>query len=143
MENGQNTEKSPGDLRRLAVTQSPVKDHRLTLMWKTLMSNNNIIIMLLACFLHSVLANDLSLESERLQVSSGLLDTSQYSSWSQQCCSLNDLDWSSDFQLFQSPFRAFGDSSKCANYNWYYRHPNVPYLFKCRSSFLSFRLLWL
>ena len=31
-ENGQNTEKSPGDLRRLAVTQSPVKDHQLTLM---------------------------------------------------------------------------------------------------------------
>ena len=41
IENGQNTEKSPGDLRRLAVTQSPVKDHQLTLMWKTLMNNNN------------------------------------------------------------------------------------------------------
>ena len=26
-----NTEKSPGDLRRLAVTQTPVKDHQLTL----------------------------------------------------------------------------------------------------------------
>ena len=26
-ENSQNTEKSPRDLRRLAVTQSPVKDH--------------------------------------------------------------------------------------------------------------------
>ena len=34
------TEKSPGDLRRLAVTQSPVKDHQLTLMWKTLMNDN-------------------------------------------------------------------------------------------------------
>ena len=32
IENGQNTEESPGDLRRLAVTQSPVKDHQLTLM---------------------------------------------------------------------------------------------------------------
>ena len=32
IENGQNTEKSPGDLRRLAVTQSPVKEHQLTLM---------------------------------------------------------------------------------------------------------------
>ena len=31
-ENGQNTKKSPGDLRRLAVTQTPVKNHRLTLM---------------------------------------------------------------------------------------------------------------
>ena len=30
--NGQNTEKSPGDLRRLAVTQTPVKDHNLMLM---------------------------------------------------------------------------------------------------------------
>ena len=32
IENGQNTEKSPGELRRLAVTQIPVKDHQLTLM---------------------------------------------------------------------------------------------------------------
>ena len=32
IENGQNTEKSPGDLGRLAVTQTPVKKHRLTLM---------------------------------------------------------------------------------------------------------------
>ena len=32
IENGENTEKSPGDLRRLAVTQTPVKDHQLTLM---------------------------------------------------------------------------------------------------------------
>ena len=32
IENGQNTEKSSGDLRRLAVTQSPSKDHQLMLM---------------------------------------------------------------------------------------------------------------
>ena len=32
VENGQNTEKTPGDLRRLAVTQTPVKDHQLTLL---------------------------------------------------------------------------------------------------------------
>ena len=32
IENGHNTEKSPGDLRRLAVTQTQVKDHQLTLM---------------------------------------------------------------------------------------------------------------
>ena len=36
VEIGQNTEKNPGDLRRLAVTQTPVKDHQLVLMWKTL-----------------------------------------------------------------------------------------------------------
>ena len=29
---GQNTEKSPEDLSRLAVTQTPVKDHQLALM---------------------------------------------------------------------------------------------------------------
>ena len=28
---GQNTEKSPGDLSRLAVTQTPMKDHQVTL----------------------------------------------------------------------------------------------------------------
>ena len=32
IENGQNTEKSLGDLRRLAVTLTPVKNHRLALM---------------------------------------------------------------------------------------------------------------
>ena len=38
---GQNTEKSLGDLRRLAVTQIPTRNHRLTLAWKTLKSVNN------------------------------------------------------------------------------------------------------
>ena len=32
IENGQNTEKTPGDMRRLALTQTPVKAHQLTLM---------------------------------------------------------------------------------------------------------------
>ena len=36
MENGPNTEKSPGDLMGLAVTQTLVKDHQLALM-----CNNN------------------------------------------------------------------------------------------------------
>ena len=36
IENGHNTEKSPGDLKRLAVTQTPVKNHQLKVMWKTL-----------------------------------------------------------------------------------------------------------
>ena len=30
----QNTEKSPGDLRRLSATKTPVEDHRLMLVWK-------------------------------------------------------------------------------------------------------------
>ena len=32
----QNTEKSPGNLRRLAVIQTPVKAYQLMLVWKTL-----------------------------------------------------------------------------------------------------------
>ena len=32
IENGQNTKKSPGDLRRLPVTQTPVENYQLTLM---------------------------------------------------------------------------------------------------------------
>ena len=36
IEIGQNTEKSPGDLRRLAVTQPPVNNHQLTLLCKLL-----------------------------------------------------------------------------------------------------------
>ena len=41
VEIGQNTEKSPGDFRKLAVPQTPVKDHQLKLMWKTLREWNN------------------------------------------------------------------------------------------------------
>ena len=40
IEIGQNTEKSPGDLWRHAVTQIPVKDYQLTLMGKTLKEKN-------------------------------------------------------------------------------------------------------
>ena len=36
IEVSQNSEKSPGDLWRLAVTQTPVKDHQQTLIGKTL-----------------------------------------------------------------------------------------------------------
>ena len=32
---GQNTEKSPGDLKRLAITQTLLRNHQLTLVWKT------------------------------------------------------------------------------------------------------------
>ena len=41
VEIGQNIVKSPGDLRRLAVTQTPVRNHRFTLVWKTLKEYNN------------------------------------------------------------------------------------------------------
>ena len=32
---GQNSEKSPADLKRLAARQTPVEDYQLTLVWKT------------------------------------------------------------------------------------------------------------
>ena len=42
IKNGQNIEKSPGELRRLAVIQAPVKDHQLKLIWN--LNNNNLFI---------------------------------------------------------------------------------------------------
>ena len=33
---GQNTKKNPGDMRKLAITQTPVENYQLTLMWKKL-----------------------------------------------------------------------------------------------------------
>ena len=35
VEISQNSKKSTGDLRRLAVTHTPMKDHQLKLVWKT------------------------------------------------------------------------------------------------------------
>ena len=37
----QDTEKSPGDMRRLAITQTSAKDHQLMLMWKILNEKNS------------------------------------------------------------------------------------------------------
>ena len=54
-------------------------------------------------FFTPILANGLSLETERQQVFSSLQDFSHYSDRSKKCCSLDGLSSSSDFQLFQ-PF---------------------------------------
>ena len=37
----QNTENNPRDFRGLAVTQTPVKNHQLTLVWKAFKGVNN------------------------------------------------------------------------------------------------------
>ena len=37
---GQNTEESPRDLRRLAVTQTPLRNHRLKLVWKMMICSD-------------------------------------------------------------------------------------------------------
>ena len=31
-----------------------------------------------------------------------------------------------DFQVIQTPYQAFGNRSKCTNYNWYHRHFHLP-----------------
>ena len=38
---GQNTVENPGDLRRFAVSKTPVRNHRLSLLWKTRKGLNN------------------------------------------------------------------------------------------------------
>ena len=60
-------------------------------------------------FFTSVFANELSLESVWQQISSGLQDSSQYSSLFKQCCSLDGLDSSSDFKLFHLLTKPFGN----------------------------------
>ena len=47
VEIGQNTEKSPEDLRRLSVTQTQVKNHQLMLVWKTIIMIIIIIIIII------------------------------------------------------------------------------------------------
>ena len=63
--------------------------------------------LLLASFSPPALVGGLSLESEWQQVSSSLQDFSRYSNRSKQCCGLDDLDSSSDSQLFQLSFPSY------------------------------------
>ena len=80
----------------------------------------------------------------RVQVIASFRYPSQYFSRSQQCCSLDGHNLSSDFQLFQSPFQIFWVRYKHSNYNWYHRHCHVPHLiFLERSKYLPFVLLFL
>ena len=65
-----------------------------------------------------------SLESEWELVSSAL-QNSEYSGQCQQSCSLNSLDSSLIFKLYQSWFRFFMGRSKYINDNWYHCHPHI------------------
>ena len=60
-------------------------------------------------FFTPALVDGFSLESEWLQVSSVVQDSSQYSGLSQQCLSLDGFGFSSDLQLFQPSFPVFGE----------------------------------
>ena len=53
-----------------------------------------------------------SLEFEWQQVSLSLQDSSKYSDWSQQCCSLDSLHPSHYFQVLQSLYQSFGDCTE-------------------------------
>ena len=61
-----------------------------------------IIVIIPSEFFTRTLADGLSLESEWEQISTGVQDSSQYSSRSKQRETLNGIDSSSDFQLFQA-----------------------------------------
>ena len=95
---------------------------------------------LLSSCLHSlnILLQD-SLIDDSVNGQYATQDSSQYSSWSQQCCDLDGFDSSSDFQLHQPFFQAFADCFKSLNYNWYHCHAQVPHLFssQARSRYFS------
>ena len=57
IENGHNTEKSPRDMRTFAVTQTLVKNHRLTLIGKTLKEWIKIMIILLLIIIIIIIIN--------------------------------------------------------------------------------------
>ena len=77
-----------------------------------------------------VLADGLSLETEWEQISASPQYTSQYSSRSQPCCSLDCLHSSSYFQVLLSLNQSFGDCTKSNVYNWYNRHFDVLQFFQ-------------
>ena len=61
-----------------------------------------LLLLLLLEFFTPALADDLSQEIEWQQVSSSLQDSSQYSGRSQQCCHLDSLYPSANFQVLQA-----------------------------------------
>ena len=70
-----------------------------------------------------------SLRSVRQQISSELLDSSNYPSWFEQCSGLIGLD-SFVYLLFpRSLFDVFGGHSKCPKYDCYQCHLHVSQLF--------------
>ena len=51
IKNGLNTENSPRDLRRVIVTHTPARNHRLTLVWK-ISQRSKILIILIRIIIH-------------------------------------------------------------------------------------------
>ena len=88
-----------------------------------------IIILLLAIFLHQHQLVVFSLESEWLQISSSLQDSSEYSCRSQQLSTLYGLVSPSDIHLLRFFLKASWDRPKPVNYNWYHGHPDIRHFF--------------
>ena len=97
---GLNTEKSPGDPRRLAVTQTSVKDYQFVLMWKNSQGENNIFYEFFIQVVTSVFQSTLK-DSKSPRVFSN--------------CGLNDLSF--ELQFPQSLFQASEYHSNGTNYN--------------------------
>ena len=93
-------------------------------------------------FFPSVLVDGLSLEFEWQQVSSSILDTSQYSGKCQQCCSLDCLHSSCYFQALQSVYQFFGDCTKSTNPSWHNRYFHVRHFFQFSSKVVVLNLLF-
>ena len=81
----------------------------------------------LSFFSHSFSFILWSAEFERLQVSSSVQDSSQYSGWFQLRCNLYSLHLSHLFHVLQSLYQSFGECTKTTNYSWYHRHFHVPH----------------
>ena len=66
-------------------------------------------------------------------MTASLQDSSQDSGRSQQCCHLDSLYSSADFQVLQALLQSFSYCAKCTNHNWHKRHFHVPQLFQFSS----------
>ena len=67
VEIGQNTERSPGDLRRFAVTQTPVRTYRLMLVWNKFQNSKILLLIKL-----TILIQETILNANNLQIQVGI-----------------------------------------------------------------------
>ena len=88
-----------------------------------------IIILLIWEFFKPASANGFPQESKWQQISLSFQDSSQYSVWSQQCCSLDGVHSSSNFQVLQPLYQSYGDYTKFTSYNSDHRYFHVSYFF--------------
>ena len=82
-----------------------------------------------------------SLETEGQQDFSGLLDSFEYTCQSKECCGLDGLNSSSDFQSLQSFFKPLGTIPSAPTTNGYYESQFFSVLRQGSSICLSFHFL--